>query len=226
MQYTIYPETLSFLQELKQNNNREWMAAHRQAYEQAKQNFSEFVEAFIQSTAHLHRQESLSAAQCIFRLARDTRFSKDKTPYKTNFGAFIAPGGRKSPFAGFYLHIEPAASFMAAGLYAPTTARQRAVREEIYYEPDKLLAILRQSTFARYFPKVEGETLKRLPKEFADAPETLHTLLRHKQWIVRAACPDEMVLSSGFPNLLLAYATIAQPFIDFLNTPLQESKES
>ncbi|WP_038028772.1 DUF2461 domain-containing protein [Thermonema rossianum] len=226
MQYTIHPETLAFLQGIGQNNNREWMQAHRQAYERAKQNFSEFVEAFIQSTMHLHRQENLHAARCIFRLARDTRFSKDKSPYKTNFGAFIAPEGRKSGWAGFYLHIEPAASFVAAGLYAPATAQQKAVRQEIYYEAEKLLSILQQSTFARYFPEVEGQKLRRLPKEYADAPEALHTLLRHKQWIVRKQCSDEEVLAPDFMNRLLAYATVVQPFIDFLNTALQEPEES
>ncbi|NIK74011.1 uncharacterized protein (TIGR02453 family) [Thermonema lapsum] len=226
MQYTIYPETLVFLQELKQHNNREWMIAHREAYEQAKQNFSEFVEAFIQASIHLHHQENLTAAQCIFRLARDTRFNKDKTPYKTNFGALIAPGGRKSPFAGFYLHIEPGASFVAAGLYAPSAAMQKAVRQEIYYEQDKWLALLQQTTFVRYFPEVEGELLQRLPKEFADAPEALQLSLRRKRWIVRKACSDEEVLSAAFPNLLLTYATVAQPLIGFLNTALEDMKES
>src|SRR5687768_16744933 len=116
----LEPQTLTFLKALKKNNNKPWFDAHRAEYEAARIDFRNFIQLVIDA---LQKKDTtitgLTARDCLFRINRDIRFSKDKTPYKSNFGASIKRGGRKSGFAGYYFHCEPGASFIGGGLWMP-----------------------------------------------------------------------------------------------------------
>ena len=128
----LEPQTLRFLKQLKKNNNRNWFEAHRADYEAAKIDFQNFIQLVIDD---LERKDltiaGTNARECLFRINRDVRFSKDKSPYKTNFGASIKRGGKKSAFAGYYFHCEPGSSFIGGGLWMPESARLKNVRQEI-----------------------------------------------------------------------------------------------
>ncbi len=128
----LEPQTLRFLSLLKENNNKPWFDAHRPQYEAAKIDFQNFIQLVIDD---LQRTDTTitgtTARECLFRINRDIRFSNDKTPYKTNMGASIKRGGRKSGFAGYYFHVEPGKSFIGGGLWLPDAAALKAVRQEI-----------------------------------------------------------------------------------------------
>ncbi|HLO80078.1 MAG TPA: DUF2461 domain-containing protein, partial [Chitinophagaceae bacterium] len=125
---------LSFLKKLKKNNNKPWFDANRHLYVEAKVEFEDFVSSLITSYGkHDPAIAHLLPKDCIFRINRDVRFSKDKSPYKNNFGASITSGGKKSPFAGYYVHIEPGAGFVGGGLWQPMPDMLAKVRQEIDY---------------------------------------------------------------------------------------------
>ena len=114
------PSTLKFLRDLKKNNNKPWFDAHRNQYEDARNDFENFIGAVLEKLGKKDDTiRDLKPKQCMFRINRDIRFSKDKSPYKTNFGASIDRGGKKSIFAGYYLHLEPGKSFVGGGLWMP-----------------------------------------------------------------------------------------------------------
>ena len=109
--------TLQFLKQLKKNNNKQWFDANRKKYESAKNDFTIFLQDVLNDFCKTDTGLiALAAKDCLFRINRDIRFSKDKSPYKTNFGASINTGGKKSFKAGYYLHIEPGQSFVGGGL--------------------------------------------------------------------------------------------------------------
>src|SRR5919202_883989 len=144
----LEPQTLRFLSGLKKNNNREWFEKHRPAYEAARIDFQNFVQLVIND---LGRSDTgvagLQARDCLFRINRDVRFSKDKSPYKTNFGASIKREGKKSVYAGYYFHLAPGESFAGGGLWMPDAAAVKKVRQEIDYNTEEFYAILHNKKF-------------------------------------------------------------------------------
>jgi uncharacterized protein (TIGR02453 family) len=188
----------SFLEELKENNHKEWFAEHKKRYELCRATFMELVEGFI---AHLAEKdeafEGVTAKACVFRIYRDVRFSKDKTPYKTSFSACIAPGGRKSTQAIRYLHLEPGNTMLAAGMYQPDADRLKKIRQEIDYNANELKEILSDSDFKKYFDGLNGDKLKRPPKGY-DAEHPDIELLKFKSFTVFHKLEDKTVLSANF----------------------------
>ncbi|HVT85462.1 MAG TPA: DUF2461 domain-containing protein, partial [Chitinophagaceae bacterium] len=139
----LRPSTLKFLKDLKKNNNKPWFDVHRKEYESAKEDFSAFVQAVIDKHGKKDKTISqLKAKDCMFRINRDVRFSKDKSPYKTNMGAYINRGGKKSIFGGYYFHCEPGESFMGGGLWMPMPPELNKVRQEIDYNLQKFIKII------------------------------------------------------------------------------------
>ena len=124
---------LAFLNELAENNNREWFQANKPRYEEAKKEFENFVGQLIGEISKFDPQiKTVEAKNCLFRIYNDIRFAKNKAPYKTNFGASIAKGGKNGGYAGYYLHIENGASFVAGGVYMPQADKLKLIRKEIY----------------------------------------------------------------------------------------------
>jgi len=195
----INRSTLEFLSKLSKNNNREWFEKNRPAYETAKTNFREFVNELIISTAKFDPSiKHLEAKDCIFRINRDVRFSKNKAPYKNNFGAILSPGGKKGFDAGYYIQIQPGASFIAGGMWQPPTPQINAIRQEIDYNTKEFKKIISDKEFKKYFGKLsEEDKLKTAPKGYDKAHPEIE-LLKFKSYIIVHNLKDSEVLSKNF----------------------------
>lgn len=161
---------LSFLEEIKQNNNREWFAQNKERYIQAKEDFEKLCISLTDKISHFDNDIlPVDAKECIFRIYRDTRFSHDKTPYKQHFAAFIAAnGGRKSIRGGYYFHIEPGKCFVSIGVWCPPPDLLKALRQSVYDNIDELKEIIDNEAFKNYFPSFfDEDKLKTTPKGFS-----------------------------------------------------------
>lgn len=141
--------TLQFLKGLEKNNNKPWFDAHREAYETARGNFSVFVQAVIDQFGKKDQGiKNLTAKECVYRINRDVRFSKDKTPYKNHFGAFINQGGKKSiSTAGYYIHLQPGNTFVGGGIWMPESLMLQKLRQEIDYNLSDFEKIIGAASF-------------------------------------------------------------------------------
>ncbi len=219
------PETLKFLRQLKRNNNREWFLANKGTYEEkVKAPMIELVTALGGAMRNFAPELIVDPKRAIFRIYRDTRFSKDKSPYKTHISALFAPrGAPKLGGAGLYFHIEPAEVIVAGGVYGPDSATLRTLRQHIAAHWEDLVAVTHRKEFKKLFGSLEGEQLKRPPLGFpADHPAIDH--LRRKQFYVSST--EKPALAEGpklFPWLLTQFAAM-MPLIRFLNAPLTSMK--
>jgi len=208
---------LSFLSDLKANNNRDWFNANKDRYLGAKALHLEFLDKVIHGVAAFDSDiQMITAADCTFRIYRDVRFTKNKDPYKINMGAVIRREGRKSDYAGYYLHLEPGATFAGGGQYMPAPELLRAIRYEIYNFPQDFQDILSDPVFVKYFGTLQQDKLKRPPKDFpADAPMIEH--LKYKSFTVGRSFTDEQVRNDTFIGEVLNTFKATQPILRFLN---------
>jgi uncharacterized protein (TIGR02453 family) len=211
---------LDFLGRLKRNNNRPWFEKHREEYEEAKAGFELFITGLIHGIDEFDgRLAGVTAKDSVMRIYRDVRFSKDKSPYKTNFAAHIGPGGRKSQALGYYLHLSPGDTLLGGGLYMPEPKQLAAFRAGLARNPSPFKKIITGKEFKKQFGKIEGESLVKAPKGFdPDHPEI--DLLKLKQILASRTFPDKEVLSPAFPKQVLAAAKALKPFLDYLNGAL------
>lgn len=214
----ITKETISFLEELIQNNTKEWFDNNRAKYQNARKNFIAQMEKLISIVQHIDNSVgSIDPKSTVFRINRDIRFSKDKSPYKTNFGGVIAKGGnRKSPYGCYYFHLEPGQSFIGGGVYTPEPKILKTIREDIYGRPEEFRNIIDDKEFNSIFGELWGDKLKRAPKGFpADFKEV--DLLKHKHYTVLHHVSDEIILSSEFEKYASNLFETLLPFNNFLN---------
>jgi uncharacterized protein (TIGR02453 family) len=213
----IQASTLNFLKNLNKNNNKEWFDKNRDTYEIAKANFLEFVQELILGISKFDPAvKHQEAKKCIFRINRDVRFSKDKSPYKNNMGASISPGGKKSFTAGYYFHLQPGASFLAGGMWQPEPVNLNAIRQEIDYNPDEFKKIISAKPFKTYFGGLsEEDKLKAVPKGY-DKTHPQIELLKHKSFIVVHDLTDKVVLATDFQKQCLAVFKALHPMDLFL----------
>jgi uncharacterized protein (TIGR02453 family) len=212
--------TLDFLLALQKHNNKPWFDAHRAEYQAAKQRFAEFVDTFIDEFRSIEDFADLSAKDCLFRINRDVRFAKDKSPYKPNLGASIALGGKHSIRAPYYIHLEPPnKSFLAGGVYAPTPDQLAAIRKAIDRDAEPLKAAINHRAFKKYFGTLSGEKLKTPPRGYAaDHPEI--ELLKFKQFITLHPLADKDVLSPRLMSHTVEVFVALKPLLDWLNLVL------
>lgn len=209
---------LTFLTVLRKNNNREWMEANKAASKEARADFEKIVKALLQGISGFDAGlNGVEPKDCIFRSNRDIRFSKDKSPYKTNFGASMAPGGKKSMQAVYYFHLQPGnESFVAGGLYMPSGEQLKKVRQEIDYNAAELKNIISKADFINYFGTIQGEKLKKAPKGYSTDHPNIE-FMRLKSYVVLHKMNDEAVLSRNFANDILPVYKAMHPFNEFLN---------
>ncbi|MEY4456679.1 MAG: hypothetical protein RLY15_943, partial [Bacteroidota bacterium] len=144
----LQSSTIQFLKALKKNNNKEWFDKNRKIYEQAKADYLNFVTILLNEIQGFDTSlMELQPKQCIFRLNRDVRFSKNKDPYKTNFGASFSKGAKKVQSAGYYFHLEPGENFVGGGLWMPMAPDLNKVRQEIDYCYKEFSSILKKPAF-------------------------------------------------------------------------------
>jgi uncharacterized protein (TIGR02453 family) len=216
----IQKSTLDFLTSLKKNNNKEWFDKNKEKYLAAKQNVEEFTDELIKLISAFDKKiAGLTYKDCVFRIYRDVRFSKNKTPYKTNMGASISAGGKKTSAAGYYMHIDPEESFIAGGMWMPPSDQLKKIRQEIDYNGKKFHKILDEKNFKKQFGKLdesEGYKLARPPKGYdKDHPDI--ELLKFNSYIVWHPYGKKDVLSKNFSRELSKSAKTMKPLIDFLN---------
>lgn len=215
---TISNDTFKFLKDLSKNNNKEWFTANKKRYEVAKADFEAFVTDMVKNMAKFDPPiGNLDPKKSIFRIYRDTRFSKDKSPYKINMGAnFSASPSKIHDHAGYYIHIEPGKSFLAGGAYEPQSAWINNIRQEIDYNTKEFKKIISAAPFKKNFGEIKGDKLKTVPKGFPkDHPEL--SLLQYKSFLLVHDVDDKLVTSDGFMKHLIDVYKSMKPFNDFLN---------
>ena len=210
--------TISFLEKLAKNNNKPWFDKHRDDYQAAKEDYEAFVAEILEGLAAIEPMfKEQVAKDCVFRIFRDVRFSKDKTPYKAHFGAFFSKGGRKYPGAGYYFHLEPGGkSFAGGGLWVPEAPLLKAVRQEIDYNFDEFSGIVGEKKFKKLFGQINGEQLKTNPQGYTEDNPAIE-YLNMKSFTVSCNIPDSDIGGKGLVKKALEVYTTMRPFIDFLN---------
>lgn len=213
----ISQDVYTFLNDLKFNNNREWFQENRTTYESCKLNIIHAVELLIHEISSFDQSISgVLPKKSIFRINRDIRFSNNKLPYKTNFGAFIAPEGRNSGKAGYYFHIEPGNSFIGGGIYMPPSPVLKAIRNEIFENYEEFLEIVTDHDFVKYFKELTGEKLKTRPRGYTDDFEGIEYLKLKHFTVINYKSDDYFKDENAFKNLLTEFESI-YAFNRFLN---------
>lgn len=212
---------LDFLRQLESHNDRGWFEENRSRYEAARAVFLELVGELIDAFDPVDDLGGVTVKECVFRINRDVRFSKDKSPYKTVMSAVLGRSGRKSGVRSYYFHIEgEGRSFLAGGLYAPSAAELGAVRQALADDARPFRKVIRAPAFVREFGELGGESLKTAPLGYPkDHPDI--ELLRKKQFLVMHRLSDEEILSDELiPNALAVYKAM-KPFLLYLEETIE-----
>lgn len=218
-------EILQFLRELKDNNDREWFNQNRERYNDVRRKVEAVAETLIVSLSEIEPEAvRMKAADCLYRIYRDTRFSNDKTPYKRHIGIYINPhGGKKSQMCGYYLHIEPENCFVGGGLWCPPARILKAVRQSIYDNIEEYLEIIGNPEFKSFFPVVGEDFLKTAPKGFDRNWEHIE-LLKPKCYTVLSAISDRTLCSRDGLKKVVEGFRVQKPFNDFINYIFEEDE--
>jgi uncharacterized protein (TIGR02453 family) len=211
---------LSFLKQLEKSNDRAWFEAHRSDYENALGRFEDFVAALIMEISAFEDLAGISPKDCVFRIYRDVRFSKDKSPYKTSMAASIGPGGRKSKGYPYYLHVAPGNhSMLAGGCHEASTEQLALWRSTMDKDASMVKKLIRKKDFVAAFGGLTGEKLAKAPRGYAaDHPEL--ELLRLKQITVMHTVTDKELLSPSVVQSSTAIFKTMKPFLDYLGSIL------
>lgn len=210
--------TFKFLKQLAKNNNKEWFDINRKLYETSKAEFEIIIKSILDKSVGFDKAlAGIEAKKTMFRINRDVRFSKDKSPYKLNMGASINPGGKKEMGAGYYIHIQPGKSFLAGGCYMPPPDILAKIRQEIDYNTKEFKKILSAKDFKTFFKGLsdEGDKLKTAPKGYAKNHPEL-SLLQHKHFIVVHDLKDEQIMDKNFPGYAAKVFKAMYPLNTFL----------
>ncbi|MFY0626090.1 MAG: DUF2461 domain-containing protein [Reichenbachiella sp.] len=212
--------TLNFLKELKSNNSKEWFDENRKTYEACRKTFIELTQEIIDGIAKFDADlTDVDAKKCVFRINRDIRFSKDKTPYKTNFGALMGADGKKSEGTGYYIHLAEDFNFVGGGMYMPQPDKLAAIRQEIDYNPDAINKLIQSKDFKDTFGSIQGDALKTAPKGYPKDHPNIE-LLRLKSFYVLKEFKDKEVTSDGFIKEALTTYKKALAFNDYLKVAI------
>lgn len=217
-------EVLLFLETLSQNNNREWFVANRSLYDSAHARFQAFAQQFIDGIAQFDPLcRNLALRDCTYRIYRDVRFSKDKSPYKTQMGVFVCPGGKKSGWPGYYVHIDPKGCFICAGLHMPEKRVLESFREEVV---DNAQGLLDAAAAAEGFLLDTDGSLSRNPKGYPDMGPQANALLRLKdEALLLRRLPLREVTSPNFLDRCLELAHETYAFMQILYRSTQYAFE-
>ena len=217
-------DIINFLKELNENNDREWFAQNKSRYEKVKSKFEEISRLLISEISIFDNDiKNVDVKDCVFRIYRDIRFSTDKTPYKTHFGVYIASaGGRKSQRGGYYLHLDPAGSFIAVGVWCPPPNILKALRQSVCDNIDELNEIRNETGFNTYFKTFfEEDKLKNVPAGFPrDFPDA--ELLKLKHYMVDQKLNDDILNAPNLVSRLGEIARAGYPLNKFLNYTVDE----
>lgn len=221
----IHSSTVSFLKELKRNNNKTWFDNHKAEFLSAKNDFESFVQEIIKVISAFDNDiKDLQAKNCTFRINRDIRFSKDKTPYKTNMGASFNRGGKKSIFGGYYFHLEPGGkSFVGGGLWMPDPIALKKLRQEIDYCFPEFQKIISNPSFKKQYNNLEmneGQMLVNVPKGY-DKENPAASFLKLKSFVATKNISDTLLTNSGLLKETAKAFEALMPLVKFMNRSLE-----
>ena len=211
--------TLKFLKDLGKHNNKSWFDQHRNEYDNAKSDFLLFVQDLIKGIGTFDKPiGELEPKNCTFRINRDVRFSKDKSPYKNNMAGYFNKAGKKGLGAGYYFHLQPGESFAAGGIWMPEPNVLANIRQEIDYNFNEWKKITSASGFKNNFPNglETGESLSRPPKGY-DAENPAIEIIKRKSFIVTRRFSDTDILNKNITGEISKTFKAMKPMIDFLN---------
>jgi uncharacterized protein (TIGR02453 family) len=215
-------KVLQFLNELAANNNREWFEANKPRYVECRQKVLFTTDVLINEIRKFdHSIPLLDAKDCMFRIFRDVRFSNDKRPYKTNFGSFIAKGGRKSVCPGYYFHIEPGSSFIGGGIYMPSAAPLKAIRDHIAVSGNEFSEILEDPDYKSAVPQMFDDRLKTAPKGYPKDHQYID-ILKYKSFAFSAPVSDKSLINGTFIDEAVNVFKHLQKANSFLSEALRE----
>jgi uncharacterized protein (TIGR02453 family) len=220
----LQPSTIKFLKDLKKNNNKPWFDANRKQYETAKADFAAFIQKVIDSFGKKDAGiKDLTAKDCMFRINRDVRFAKDKSPYKTNFGASINAGGRKAMnSAGYYFHLEPGGAFTGGGIYVPEPDVLKKVRQEIDYNYPDFKKIVGSKKFKTVYGDLDRSKeflLSRVPKGY-EPDNAAAAYLKLKSYIAMVSITDADLTSKDLLKKVTTTFEALHPLVLFINNAL------
>lgn len=220
----LHASTIKFLTDLKKNNTKEWFDKNKKNYETAKQNFIELTTEVLAGIAKTDISLAhLEAKKCIFRINRDVRFSKDKSPYKTNFGMSISKGGKASSAAGYYFHLEPGQCFIGGGIYMAMPDEVKKIRQEIDYNWADFKKIISNKKFATTYKDLDLSkefTLVRPPKGYEENNVAIK-YLKLKSWVATTKLSDEDLMSKDLVKKVVTTFETLFPLISFINNALE-----
>jgi uncharacterized protein (TIGR02453 family) len=212
-------KVIQFLQELSKNNNREWFNENKKWYNESREKILFLTDVLINEIGKFDPTvRGTSPKDCVFRIFRDVRFSTDKRPYKTNFGSYIANGGRKSMNPGYYFHVEPEQSFIGGGVYMPAAEPLRTIRSYMAEHAPEFLQIINNREFKAIFPEMYDHQLKTAPKGFPKDHEFID-LLKYKSYVFSNSVPNHILFGDDF----LGYTVNAYKQLYKVNAFLNEA---
>jgi uncharacterized protein (TIGR02453 family) len=211
-------QVLSFLRDLSENNNRDWFNTHKTRYQEALDYFRNFAGELLGGMSAFDPSlGNLEAKDTIFRIYKDVRFSRDKSPYKTHFGCWMTKGGRKSTDAGYYFHLEPGKSFMAAGVWMPPGEQLKLIRQEIVFNPDAYFKVINDPRLKdRYERGGKEDMLKKGPAGFSKDFEYLEEI-KYKHYIFSRNYSDAELLESRLAERVAEDYKGLYPLVSYLN---------
>jgi uncharacterized protein (TIGR02453 family) len=216
-------QILDFLNDLEANNTREWFDNNRDRYDNTRKKFLSFTSFLISEIRQFDNEiPALAPKDCVFRIFRDVRFSNDKRPFKSNYGCFIARGGRKSGFAGYYLHIQPGECFVSGGIYMPPPEHLQAIRQEIYYHPENFIEIIENTGFKSTFTLDYYDKLKTAPKGYPKDWEHIE-LIRNRNYAVGHRIDEDELFAPDFLKKAVGHFKIIYPLNRYLNRAIDEN---
>jgi uncharacterized protein (TIGR02453 family) len=216
MKQALLPKSVfAFLKNIKKHNNRVWFNANKEVYLEQNTAIVNFADVLIARMNQHDKIETRSGKKAVFRIYRDVRFSKDKSPYKSHFGMHLSRA-TKLLRGGYYLHIEPGKCFVGGGFWDPSPDDLKHIREQIALDPKPLRDIIKSKSFKKNFKELQGEKLVFAPKGYEkDHPAA--DLLRHKQFLISRSIPDSIMMSpKGIDEVVKSFRAM-RPFFDYMS---------
>ena len=213
---------ITFFQDLKKNNQRDWFHAQKKRYEDSVKNpFHAFIGDLIKEIGQ-HEQLHIESKDAILRINRDIRFSKDKTPYNTHVTAFVSQGGRKDKsIPGLFIRLSADMVGIMAGCYGPDKTQLADIRQALMDQPKAFDKIIHKKSFVEKFGELRGDKMKRIPKEYQEAAEH-NPFILHKQFYVMAELDGSLIIESDFLKTVMDYYQEVRPFNAFLRDAIQK----
>jgi len=216
-------DILNFLKDLEANNSREWFDLNRDRYDATRKQFLVVAEQLIHDIRQFDDEvPELNPKDCVFRIFRDVRFSKEKLPFKSNYGCFVARGGKKSGFAGYYLHIQPGECFLSGGIYMPLPEYLQAIRQEIYYHPKNYIDLIENKEFKSTYTLEYSNKLKTAPKGYPKDWEYLD-LIRNRNYAFGHRIEEQELVASDFAEKAIELFKVIYPLNRYLNKAVDEN---